>query len=180
MLKSIRKKTEGFTIIEVMIVLAIAGLILLIVFLAVPALQRSAKNQQRKTDATAMATAISDYESNNNGQLPNQITMSTLNGATIATISCTTKGPVTGCDDTNPNVETAKIGYYGTTGNVPTAAPAWSIATNSVTTQLRYEPGDDCNSTGSNLTTASPGAFALIYGLDNGSGVTTPTKNCVD
>jgi prepilin-type N-terminal cleavage/methylation domain-containing protein len=34
----------GFTIIEVMIVLAIAGLILLIVFLAVPALEREARN----------------------------------------------------------------------------------------------------------------------------------------
>jgi prepilin-type N-terminal cleavage/methylation domain-containing protein len=40
MSKKLSKKEKGFTIIEVMIVLAIAGLIMLVVFLAVPALQR--------------------------------------------------------------------------------------------------------------------------------------------
>ena len=51
-------KEKGFTIIEVMIVLAIAGLILLIIFLAVPALQRNVRNTQRKTDVTAIAAAV--------------------------------------------------------------------------------------------------------------------------
>ena len=37
------RKESGFTIVEVMIVLAIAGLILAIVFIAVPALQRNAR-----------------------------------------------------------------------------------------------------------------------------------------
>jgi prepilin-type N-terminal cleavage/methylation domain-containing protein len=60
----------GFTIIEVMIVLAIAGLILLIVFLAVPALQRSSRNTARKSDASRIATAVSNFVSNNNGALP--------------------------------------------------------------------------------------------------------------
>jgi prepilin-type N-terminal cleavage/methylation domain-containing protein len=44
----VTKKHQGFTIIEVMIVLAIAGLILLIVFIAVPALQRNGRNYDRK------------------------------------------------------------------------------------------------------------------------------------
>ena len=44
MLNKLKKSDkDGFTIIEVMIVLAIAGLILLIVFLAVPALQLTCK-----------------------------------------------------------------------------------------------------------------------------------------
>src|SRR5665213_4343520 len=67
------KKTrgqKGFTIIEVMIVLAIAGLILLIVFLAVPALQRTARNTQRKNDAAAVTGAIANFNSNNNGTIP--------------------------------------------------------------------------------------------------------------
>ena len=46
------KRDEGFTIIEVLIVLAIAGLIMLIVFLAVPALQRNSRNTQRTNDAS--------------------------------------------------------------------------------------------------------------------------------
>ena len=44
MLNRTKKHRSGFTIIEIMIVLAIAGLIMLIVFLAVPALQRASRN----------------------------------------------------------------------------------------------------------------------------------------
>src|ERR1700749_2754140 len=66
----VEKTDEGFTIIEVLIVLAIAGLILMIVFLAVPALQRNSRNTQRKNDVQSILGAISEYESNNNGALP--------------------------------------------------------------------------------------------------------------
>jgi prepilin-type N-terminal cleavage/methylation domain-containing protein len=69
-----QRKSDGFTIIEVMIVLAIAGLIMLIVFLAVPALQRNSRNTQTKNDASAVASAINEYSSNNNGALPTAIT----------------------------------------------------------------------------------------------------------
>ena len=61
---------EGFTIIEVMIVLAIAGLILLIIFLAVPALQRNSRNTQRKNDIAGLLGAVNEFQSNNNGRLP--------------------------------------------------------------------------------------------------------------
>lgn len=70
MLNNIRKKSQGFTIIEVMIVLAIAGLILLIVFLAVPALQRNSRNTSRKDDIGRIAAVVNDYVANNNGQMP--------------------------------------------------------------------------------------------------------------
>src|SRR5437868_10963221 len=60
---------QGFTIIEVMIVLAIAGLILLIVFLAVPALQRSSRNSERKTDVGRVGSAATTIVSNNNGSM---------------------------------------------------------------------------------------------------------------
>lgn len=64
------RKAEGFTIIEVMIVLAIAAVILLIVFLAVPALQRSSRNTQRKNDVAALLGAVNEYEGNNSGAVP--------------------------------------------------------------------------------------------------------------
>lgn len=70
MLSQIKKRNEGFTIIEVLIVLAIAGLILLIVFLAVPALQRNSRNTQMKNSAAAVLGAVSEYTNNNNGTLP--------------------------------------------------------------------------------------------------------------
>lgn len=63
-----RKRQEGFTIIEVMIVLAIAAVILLIVLLAVPALQRSSRNTQRANDAGSVAAAVNNCLANQNGQ----------------------------------------------------------------------------------------------------------------
>src|SRR4051812_37120462 len=64
------KQKEGFTIIEVLIVLAIAGLILLIVFLAVPALQRNSRNTQRRNDVAGILGAVSEYANNTNGSFP--------------------------------------------------------------------------------------------------------------
>jgi prepilin-type N-terminal cleavage/methylation domain-containing protein len=70
MKKNITKNQKGFTIIEVLIVLAIAGLIMLIVFLAVPALQRNSRNTQRKNDVAGVLAAVAERVSNNNGNLP--------------------------------------------------------------------------------------------------------------
>jgi prepilin-type N-terminal cleavage/methylation domain-containing protein len=61
---------KGFTIIEVMIVLAIAGLIILIVLLAVPALQRNGRNTAIKNDGSALVAGISEFASNNDGAQP--------------------------------------------------------------------------------------------------------------
>src|SRR5690349_17412252 len=69
-----QKKSAGFTIIEVLIVLAIAGLILLIVFLAVPALQRNSRNTTAKNDAQNVLGGVSEYQGANNGKLPTTIT----------------------------------------------------------------------------------------------------------
>jgi prepilin-type N-terminal cleavage/methylation domain-containing protein len=65
-----KRKTEGFTIIEVVLVLAIAGLIFLIVFLALPALQRSQRDTQRKNDVSRMMSQLTQYQSNHQGNLP--------------------------------------------------------------------------------------------------------------
>lgn len=64
------KSKKGFTIIEVVLVLAIAGLIFLMVFIALPALQSSQRNTQREDDLARMLTAVTDYQSNNSGQTP--------------------------------------------------------------------------------------------------------------
>jgi prepilin-type N-terminal cleavage/methylation domain-containing protein len=61
---------KGFTIIEVVLVLAIAGLIFLMVFIALPALQRSQRNTQRKNDLSRFMTAVTTYQSNNSGRAP--------------------------------------------------------------------------------------------------------------
>lgn len=107
MLKNLRKKTEGFTIIEVLIVLAIAGLILLIVFLAVPALQRNSRNTQRRSDIGRVGGAAQEVLNNNNGRITSL---------------------------TSANIQTAvgTLGYY-TAVNVTVAGVAPTAATNTST-----------------------------------------------
>lgn len=59
------KYKEGFTIIEVVLVLAIAGLIFLMVFVALPALQRSQRDTQRRNDLSRVDTSLVQYQTNN-------------------------------------------------------------------------------------------------------------------
>lgn len=63
-------KEKGFTIIEVVLVLAIAGLIFLMVFIALPALQRNQRDTQRKNDLSRAQTAVQNFQSNNRNKLP--------------------------------------------------------------------------------------------------------------
>jgi len=67
--------TKGFTIIEVVLVLAIAGLIFLMVFIALPALQSGQRDTSRKNDVGAVATAVSNYTANNRGDFPSTGTL---------------------------------------------------------------------------------------------------------
>ncbi len=65
-----KKEGDGFTIIEVMIVLAIAGLILVVVLVAVPQLQRAQRNEARRSTLNRISTEIGNYITNNNGVIP--------------------------------------------------------------------------------------------------------------
>lgn len=65
------QQRKGFTIIEVVLVLAIAALIILMVFIAWPALQRTQRDQARKSDVALIGSTISTFKSNNRGRLPN-------------------------------------------------------------------------------------------------------------
>lgn len=65
-----KSKVRGFTIIEVMIVLAIAGLIMLVVFIAVPSVQKSARDAGRKQTASVVLTELNEYKSFHANQYP--------------------------------------------------------------------------------------------------------------
>lgn len=140
MLNNLRNKKEGFTIIEVLIVLAIAGLILLIVFLAVPALQRNSRNTQRRDEVSTILAAVNEYASNNNGKLPgvwdaNDAEFQNASGDsdgsgtepklsfyTAANVSYATSVP-----GTLPTADADKVYFYGAAkcnGNAPTAGSA--------------------------------------------------------
>lgn len=79
MLKN-RNNSNGFTVIEVLIVLAIAGTIMLIVFEAIPVLSRNSRNNQRKQDVSAILQAVSHWELNNSATFPDSavVTVSSL------------------------------------------------------------------------------------------------------
>lgn len=64
------KVQSGFTIIEVMIVLAIAGLILAVVLVAIPQLQKNQRNESRKSVLARISAEVNNYIGNNEGQVP--------------------------------------------------------------------------------------------------------------
>ena len=69
---------DGFTIIEVVLVLAVAGLIFLAVFIAVPSLRRNQRDTARKQDVSNVASGITTFMSNNKGAFPNGTQLRTV------------------------------------------------------------------------------------------------------
>jgi prepilin-type N-terminal cleavage/methylation domain-containing protein len=178
MLNRIKKSNkDGFTIIEVMIVLAIAGLILLIVFLAVPALQRSSRNTQRKNDAAAVGASIANYIANNGGTVPTEIGSTATNTLTVGSAA-------------TPNTETATLGFYsvlatqllraGADGNVNIVTTATPGTPTNPTQDLVIDYGYQCNGTNTGIGNASPRTAAILYWTETGSGSTAYAEQCVE
>lgn len=78
-----KKQQQGFTIIEVVLVLAIAGLIFLMVFLALPALQRSQRDSTRRSSVSYFASQVAQYQANNRGAIPTAGTTCPAAGGTV-------------------------------------------------------------------------------------------------
>ena len=91
--KDNRKGLKGFTIIEVVLVLAIAGLIFLMVFVAFPALQRSQNDTQRQNDIARLSTQITNFKTNNRNSIPGKAKAS--DGKTAGVLGHTTKSATT-------------------------------------------------------------------------------------
>lgn len=111
-----KNNKKGFTIIEVVLVLAIAGLIFLMVFLALPALQRSQRDTQRKNDLSRLQAAINDYKSANRGKLPDSTKMGTVISDYVKAGGSTFLDPSTNADYTvtvKSGADTAMPGLGG-------------------------------------------------------------------
>ena len=99
------KSKKGFTIIEVVLVLAIAGLIFLMVFIALPNLQRSQRDTQRRNDYSALSAGLVQYMTNNNGKMPAACTATSAACKSLATLlNSTGEGP-----SGNPYTVTVKV-----------------------------------------------------------------------
>jgi type II secretory pathway pseudopilin PulG len=110
------KNILGFTIIEVVLVLAIAGLIFLIVFLAVPALQKGQRDTQRRSDMGRLMSQLSNYQANNQGKVPTNQAELTTNATSFQNRYLTISGeqfkdPLTGND--------YSVVFQGTVANSP-------------------------------------------------------------
>ncbi len=137
------KREEGFTIIEVLIVLAIVGLMMLIVFMAVPALQRNSRNTAIKNDVQNILGGVAEFSSANNGSMPTDITSS--------------NGTVTyaGTNPTTMNIQGSTV--------VTTTATAPATTTPTLGTIL-ISRGFKCSGT------ASPRAISAVYAIETTSG----------
>lgn len=156
-----KRNSEGFTIIEVMIVLAIAALILLIVLLAVPALQRNSRNTTIKNDASSVAGGINTSESDNNGSSPTNVSgTGTVNITNTANSSIKVNGGTT-------------VTWIPSTGTAPTVAGGTGLATSTVAV---YQ-GHTCSAATGGSAQTSARAFALYYDVETSG---SPTLQCID
>ena len=119
-MKTRNNNESGFTIIEVMIVLAIAALILVVVLVAIPQLQRNQRNSARQDVTSRVMTELSNYAGNNNGQYPTS-TNDLEDFETRYLSGVSYEDPLTGenyelqYDESSPSMETedgpAEMGY---------------------------------------------------------------------
>lgn len=149
------RKEQGFTIIEVLIVLAIAGLILLVVFLAVPALKRNSNNTAMKSDVQNLIGGITEFQANNDGKMPTSVS-----GTGDITIS---NGALT---------QTTKIrGATQVTFAIAAATPVAPAAGTPSSGNIHVMIGQKCD------LTASTRSVATYYNIELSSG---PSRLCQD
>lgn len=152
-----KQTIKGFTIIEVVLVLAIAGLIFLMVFVALPALQAGQRDTARKGDAGTVLSAVSTYISGNRGNFP---TSAQLTGTTAATGHTGFYTPGKFVTDVSSNTEGIRVQAAGT---LTAAVKSGEIVVTQKTT---------CGSTGTKNASGTA-TQTLVAGTTNQYTVTT-------
>jgi len=167
-----RESQKGFTIIEVIIVLAIAGLILAVVFLAIPGLQRSQRNNARKQEASRISSAVIEFGSNTGtaGSLPSTLAdcKSVINLVTnlkqyslINSSSCVNPGTAMPTNTTNGRFYLETLASGASAASVPAA--------NSTDQVIILEANTSCNNGGNGDTGYVSGKAAMFYTLEGTS-----------
>lgn len=153
------QKEKGFTIIEVVLVLAIAGLIFLMVFIALPALQRSQRDTQRKNDVSRLQTALTNYTGNNRGSLPS-------NWSTFVTTYLTTNGD-SFVDPSGPTSAQGTATTYVMTAS--TTSPLTTTFSGGGQNVIFYSVGYVCDtSDGTAITSGGSRKVAIRVALEGG------------
>lgn len=151
---------KGFTIIEVLIVLAIAGLIMVVVFLAVPALNRNSHNSQYKTEASNLMGAYQEVSNNKAGAALTASGNDVTNSDALAV-------------ETAANVKTLKdVSIVTATTSAPSPEPIVGAGV--------FVTGAKCSAANSNATTltgATSRSVSFVYSIEAASG---STYQCID
>jgi prepilin-type N-terminal cleavage/methylation domain-containing protein len=142
MLERLKNREKGFTLIEIVLVLAIAGLILLIVFLALSGAQKARRDTQRKNDASGFVSALEQYASNNTGAYP----PATTPASPLAATYWSRMDPSTG------------VAYLFTT--TPATVPPYGT--------IAYNVDYVCSGGVGTTTGAKPNNYAVVVGLEQG------------
>jgi len=127
-MESNKTKRKGFTLIELIIVIAIIALLAAATFVAVDPAKRigDARNAQRWSDVTAIADAYMKYVVDNNGTKPS----TTMSNNVWYIIATTTGGNFTdGCTNTTTSalLDLSSLTNSGYLGQIPTD-PTYSYA----------------------------------------------------
>ena len=194
------KSKQGFTIIEVVLVLAIAGLIFLMVFVALPALQRSQRDTARRNDMSRVDTSLIQYQTNNQnntaGVLPED--SSTWTGTATFDNSCTSSACKfvqrymnSGTDSSKNEFKDPDGTYYsiyilknlntkyysdGTSAWLTGVGDdIWTIKSNKISIQTEFDKHivyifPGGQCDGENVVKSAPRHFAVVYRLE-GAGI---------
>ncbi len=153
------KLRKGFTIIEVTLVLGIAGVILTLAFIVLPTLTRNQRDSQRKSDIMSYADSVKKFQSNNNrGGLPNASQLYTVRDKYIGTftdpdgVDYILSHNSCGEANTKPGVVCANIKLDEDTFN---------------THKIYFVVGADCGDSNLPIKSANSRKAALVYKLES-------------
>ncbi len=150
---------RGFTLIEVVLVLAIGGLIFLLAFVAFQQVSRNRRDTQRRSDAGRMIAELQNYKGDTNAY-PLDVSVGGAAGTT------TIDGPTA---ETFINTYMGGANFKDPQGNAYSvvASTATPVAATSSATQVTYKNNHKC--VNGVATSGNPGNIAVVIGLESGS-----------
>lgn len=153
----VRKSPNGFTIIEVLIVMAIVGLILMIVFLAVPALRRTDRNSRRRRDAAFIASQRLQYN------IDTQTAM--IPGGFNCSPPLTSKLFCNYIKSSLGYYDMSNVNFHNSGLTPPTSVPTITDP-DQILTDTYYE----CNPDGTAFVSTAARSMVVLFAIETGSG----------